>query len=126
MNILTVLEIFTNPYDLEISIGRENKDSGKYALFISRGPGHNFKLMLNSIPFAETTEEVVQEIKKILEIVVKAAVKEFQERASVLSLYLNPDGETIDQSKVLTAELIIRILEELRTRQVASTYKMHA
>ena len=126
MTMLTALEIFTNPHDLEISIGQEKKGIGKYALLICRGPGHNFKLMISSTPFAEKVEDAVLVIKEILEVTVEAVTKEFKERTSVLSQYLNPDGKTIDQSKVLNADWINRILEELRTKQVASTYKMYA
>ena len=124
MTMLTALEMFTNPYDLTISIGREKMESGRYALAICRGPGHNFKPMINSQPFTEKLDEVIQEIKKILDTVVQLMTKEFEDKRSIPSQYLNPDGQTLDPSKVLSAELIAQIIEKLETKQIAHTSEM--
>ena len=122
---LTALEIFTNPGDLEITI-RQEKDGAKFAIGIFRGPGHNFKPMLNSQPFAETQEDAIEAIKGVLEPIREAMTKDFADRKSLPSQYLNPDGQEIDQTKVLNLDLISRILDELRQHRVASTYKMLA
>lgn len=122
---LTALEIFTNPDDLEITIGQE-KEGAKFTIGIFRGPGHNFKPMLTSQPFAEKLEDAVEVIKGILESIREAIAKDFANRKSLPSQYLNPDGLEIDQSKVLNLDLIARILDELRQHKVASTYKMLA
>lgn len=122
---ITALEIFTNPGDLEITI-RQKKKGSKFAIGIFRGPGHNFKPMLTSQPFAETQKDAVEAIKGTLESIRDAITKDFADRKSFPSQYLNPDGLEIDPSKVLNTELIARIIEELRQHQVASTYKMLA
>ena len=122
ISLFTALEIFTNPNDLEISIGQE-KGGGKYALVISRGPGHNFKIMLSSQPFAERIEDVVEAIKGILETIRQSIIGEFENNRSFLSQCLNPDEQTIDQSKVLNSDLINRILDELRQHHLARTYR---
>ncbi|NTV22523.1 MAG: hypothetical protein HGB03_03085 [Candidatus Yonathbacteria bacterium] len=113
LNLITALEIFTNPSDLEITVGQE-KEGAKFAIGIFRGPGHNFKPMLTSQPFAENQENAIKFIAKILQTVHEV----------LISRGLNPTDQEIDQSKVLNQDLIARILEELRVCGKASTYKM--
>lgn len=122
ISMITALEIFTNPADLEITIGQK-EEGVEFAIGIFRGPGHNFKPMLTSQPFAKTQEDALEAIKGILESIHEAMTKDFADRKSLPSQYLNPDGLEIDQSKVLNSELITRILDELRRHGVASTYK---
>lgn len=120
----TALEIYTNPGDLEITVGQE-EESGKFAIGIYRGPGHNFKLMISSVPFAESLEDAIEVIRKeVLELSMHAIEKDLEDPESFISQYLNPDGAEIDQSKVLNPGLISRILDELRQHRIASTYKM--
>ena len=125
ISMLTALEIFTNPSDLEITIG-QSKPGEKFAIGIFRGPGHNFKPMLTSQPFAKNLENAVEAVRGILESICEASTKTFADGGSIPSQYLNPEGLKIDQSKVLNPNLIDRILDELRQHQIASTYKMLA
>ena len=125
ISMLTALEIFTNPHDLEISIGQE-KEGAKFAIGIFRGPGHNFKCMLTSQPFAETREDAIKAIEGTLQTVHEAVTREFKNSGSLASQYLNPDGQEINQSKVLNQNLIARILEELRAHGKTSTCKILA
>jgi len=121
----TALEIFTNPGDLEITI-RQEKEGAKFTIGIFRGPGHNFKPMLTSQPFAGKLEDAVEAIKRTLESIHEVMTKDLADQKSLTSQYLNPDGLVVDQSKVLNLDLIARILDELRQHKVASTYKMPA
>jgi len=125
LSVITALEIFTNPNDLEIVIGRENGD-GKYLVVITRGPGHNFKLMLDSAPFAVTLEDAVESVKGILEATVEFGMKELTNKNSFVAHVSNPGCEPIDQTKVMNPGLINQILDELRQHRVASTYKVVA
>lgn len=125
VSMITALEIFTNPSDLEITIGQEKKGA-KFSIGIYCGPGHNFKSMLTSQPFAEKLEDAVNAVDEILQFVYEVIMKQFKDSGSFASQYLNPDGNSIDQSKVLNQDLIARILEELRVHRKASTYKMLA
>jgi hypothetical protein len=122
---ITALEMFTNPGDLEIAIGRANEGE-KFSLNICRGPGHHYKPMITSTPYFDTVEEAIKEVKRILGDTHKALMKDFEERGSFPAQYLKPDGQGIDPEKVLNPELIERILAELREHQVASTHKMLA
>ena len=119
---LTALEIFTNPNDLEITIGRKKGDR-KFAIGIFRGPGHSFKPLLTSEPFAEKFEGAVEAVKDTLEHIQQAVMKEFEDKDSIPSQYLNPDSRALDQSKILNPDLINRILDELRQHKVARTYR---
>jgi len=118
---LTSLEIFTNPSDLEIIIG---SNEGKYGFAITRGPGHNHKVMVDSNGFADTMDDVIRVVKETLESIHESLTKDFANRNSPPSQYFNPDGLEIDQAKVLNLDLIGRIIEELRLHRIASTYKM--
>jgi hypothetical protein len=123
---LTALEIFTNLNDLEITIEQEKGEGEKFAIGISRGPGHNFKPMLTSRPFAETLEAAVEAIKETLEGVRQAVSKEFEDPASIATRYLNPERGEVDPAKILSMDLIDRIVGELRSNRKASTYQMFA
>lgn len=123
LRIITTLEIFTNPGDLEITIGQE-KEEEKFAIGIFRGPDHNFKPMLTSQPFFETREDAIKVVEGILQTVHEAATKEFKDSRSLASQYLNPNGQEIDQSRVLNQGLIGRIIEELRAHGKVSTCKI--
>jgi hypothetical protein len=68
----------------------------------------------------------VEAVRETLELICEAMEKEFANPKSLLSQHLNPDGQKIDQSKVLNPDLIRRILDELRQHQVASTDQMLA
>ncbi len=120
ITMLTALEIFSNPRDLVVSTGRVE---GKYAIAISRGPGHNFKILIDSQPFAETPEAATKAIHEILGSIREAATKQLGDRESIPSQYLNPSGRRLHQSKVLDADLIDWILNELREGRVARTYQ---
>ncbi len=122
---ITAMEIFTNPGDLEITIGQRRRGA-KFAISISRGPGNNFKPLITSKPFAETQEDAIKVIEGTLESIREIMLKDFEEHKGLPPQYLNPDGLEIDRSKVLNPELIARILEELRQHQVAKTYAMLA
>jgi hypothetical protein len=122
---ITALEMFTNPGDLEITVGRA-EEGEKFALSITRGPGHNFKPMITSAPVFDTAEDAVKEVKRILGDTHKALMRDFEERGSFPAQYLKPEGKELDPAKVLNPELIERILAELREHKVASTYKMLA
>ena len=122
---LTALEIFTNPSDLEFTIG-QREEGGKFSIGIFRGLGHAFKPMLTSEPFAETLEEAIKAVEGTLQTVYEAITEEFKSKASLASLYLNPEGKEIDQAKVLNQDLIARIIEELRQNRKASTCRIMA
>ncbi len=121
--LITALEIYSNPHDLEFSIFLG--PDGKYGLLITRGPGHNFKRMISSTPFADTPEKAIEIVENILKISRKAIISEFEDSGSFLVRTFHPDLQTVDESKVLSEKLIEQILGDLRQHQVASTYKMN-
>lgn len=123
MTLLTALEIFTNPLDLMIVVGKE-KESGKFGLGIYRGPGHNYKPMITSVPFAETLEKVVEEVKKLLEVSISASKNDLESPRSPIANILNPSLASTDQMHGLDQIMIDEILWELQQNQKAYTWEM--
>jgi hypothetical protein len=80
--------------------------------------------MVDSDGFADTMDDVIRVVKETLESIHKSLTKDFEDRKSLPSQYLNPDGLEIDQAKVLNLDLIGRITDELHEHRIASTYKM--
>ncbi|OGZ35469.1 MAG: hypothetical protein A2V60_03470 [Candidatus Portnoybacteria bacterium RIFCSPHIGHO2_01_FULL_39_19] len=71
---LTAYEIVGNPNDIVIDYGGPDKKTGKFVGWITRGPGHNFKPLINTQPIFDTPEQakqamrnLVKEIKKFVE-----------------------------------------------------------
>lgn len=115
-----IIEIFTNPRDLQISIERK-KENDKYAFAITRGPKHCFWSILASEPFAKTPEEAIGEVKKVLqEILNSFAIKEI----NVSEILQIRDGSVAktDPDAFLTQGLIDRIVEKLHLHGLANTY----
>ena len=117
---ITAYEIFANPNDLEIFIGQEN-EQGKWAIVFERGPGHNFKLLLDTAPVFEKPEEAIVAIKNTLEIIVDAVTKEAEDPNGFIRI----DKEELiaHPENVLSARLIERIVADLEKDHVASTWK---
>jgi len=120
---LSAFEIFTNPGDLEFTIV-EDTESGKFSIGIFRGSGHNYKPLITSRLFAESIEVAAEQIRELLETASTYVRKEFDDRKSLPSRLLNPDGRAIDETKVLNPELIGRIIAEVKQNRSASTCQM--
>ena len=119
---MTALEIFSNPYDLQILTYQPSEASKNWAFSITRGPGHEGKPLLSAQPIFATHEEAVKAIKGVLGSIRQFAEKELGNPASATSLFLNPERAELDQTKVLTEELIARILTDIKEKNAASTY----
>lgn len=123
ISLLTALEIVTNPMDLKIVVNKD-EGTGKYEIEIMRGPGHNFKLLISSDPFANNPEDASKEVKRILEALLQHVIKQLENPTSLVSCSLKPNGQAIDEKKILNSDLINRIVDELRHHRIASTYMM--
>ncbi len=123
----TALEIFSNPRDLEIRIDQEEK-SDKYFIVISRGPGHNFKLLLDSEPFTDNFEVILEVVENSLKLIEQTTTKELEEAKDplyqVVNQVFNPQKKTIDRTKTLNSDLIKKIMSELRENKIANTWEM--
>lgn len=108
MTFPSVLEIYSNPADLQIFVG-EDAETKEWGFAITRGPGHNFKPILSSQPFAKTLAEVVDGVRTLLQ-----------------NVCIMVEKETFpgDPSTCLTPELINRIGEDLLRNKVANTFEM--
>jgi len=128
VSVMTVLEIFNHPDDLAVEIPKE-KNGSKFAILISRGPGHNYKMLLSSKPVFETFDSAIDSVEKILKEIMEYGKKEVVNKESLIYAIVNPDGlelDQIDESGILNAGLITRIMDELRKKQCADTHEMLA
>jgi len=107
MTPLTGLEIFGNPKDLAFCV-KKPKGDNKYGLAITRGPGHNFKLLLSGegIPSKEVALDLV---KQVLGASRKVGLK-------ALPIFGG------DASKCLTKEQQQKILSDLKKTGESATY----
>lgn len=122
---VTALEIYSQPRDLSFSIGECKNPGewyGKYAIVISRGPGHNFKLLLSCEPVFGSRETAIMAVEEALAAVCAAAKKEFESGESLVGQIFNPSSEPVPEDKVLNDERIARIIRELREKGTSETY----
>lgn len=110
--IWTAIEIFSNPYDLEISIIHD-RNSGQFAICINRGPNNNYKPLFTPEPFTKSLNIAVNEVKLTLETIYTFIKFDLENVSSDSTLCLNPNGLGIDWSKVMSLNLINQITCEL-------------
>lgn len=84
---LTVLEIYTNPTDLEFTIA---ESGGKHGVMVTRGPGHKFKLLLTTEAVFDKHEVAVDSIRAVLDAALREGKENFGEEPGVLN------QETVD------------------------------
>lgn len=121
---LTALEINNHPDDLHVSVYK-GEESNKYGFIICRGPCHNYKLLISTLPFFLTIEDVAEEVKNLLTAIHSWATKELSNKDSIFAQIINPCGR-VDVSHTLNHGLINRISYELRQHQVVETHRMFA
>ncbi|MBU4284780.1 hypothetical protein KKF60_01515 [Patescibacteria group bacterium] len=63
---LTAWEIAGNHDDIVVDAGGPDKKTGKFVGWITRGPGHNFKPLLNTQPIYDTLEQAKQAMKDLV------------------------------------------------------------
>lgn len=105
----TKLEIFTNPYDLEITVAQSGT-GGRFSLCLSRGPWHRFKVMLTCVDFACSLDEGARSVGELLKVIHESVTK------------VNPPG-MYDNSDALTQSVIEQVVTDILNTGTASTYK---
>jgi hypothetical protein len=116
----TALEIFTQPNDLEFSIGQKG---GRWGIIITRGPGHRFKWLLSTKPVFESPKAATNVVHDVLESICQWATKELCDPATLAAQIINPEDQSLETAGVLTLEDREWIIRELEQHRVASTYK---
>lgn len=105
MNLLTAMEIYGNPNDLVFFVAKSDKS--KFHLCISRGPGHNFKLILTSSEPLNSKKETIDIIEKVLRISLRLC---------------DPNNE--NNESFLTQEKVGEILDGLEKKNKFCTFKV--
>lgn len=116
----SLIEIFTQSDDLEISI---IANGSKHAIFVRRGPGHKFKLMVSSPAVFETREVAIKEVEGLLKAACEVAKAELVDPTSPIAQIVNPQNLAASELRGLTEERISQVLQELGRGRVARTYR---
>lgn len=121
---LTALEVFNNPRDLVVQIGGDEKKG--FVIVITRGPGHNYKLLIDSQPINKTREEVIEMVRELLvgirELCISILEKPEGAAETLVAGVVNPGREDVsDHPDTLTATIIDRVIEILQTGTHADT-----
>lgn len=116
---VTAFEIFTNPHDLEFRIPEVD---GKWAIIITRGPGHRFRMMLSSEPVFPNKKEAVDGVRNTLDLVRQACTQELSDPSSFAAQRMNPDNKSLEEAIVLTAAMQEHIIQDLQEKNASSTY----
>ena len=122
VSMITGLEIYTQPDDLQFVVGESEREKGKYGILISRGPGHRFKILISTPCAFDSREAAVGAVLDLLAAVCEAAKKELGNPSSFIAAIVNPNGRPVEDANVLTQERIEKIVEDLRAGRVANTY----
>lgn len=120
---VAALEIFTNPTDLEIII---KQDDDGYGFAITRGPGRDHKVIIDTCGFVETQDLAIEEVEKKLNSICRTMQLELADPESFISRYFNPDKEKLKQEEFLNQDMINRIIFELKQNGAVSTCRMLA
>jgi hypothetical protein len=106
MTWLTAYEILTNPNDLSFCV-KKPEGSDKYAVLISRGPGHRFKALLSSKAIL-SKEEALDAVQEILDAVLQLP---------------SSSAARVAEEGTLNKEQIKKIMDDLKRTGESATYK---
>ncbi|MES2416492.1 MAG: hypothetical protein V4504_02225 [Patescibacteria group bacterium] len=126
MNLITALEIFTNPYDLEFVIG-EDPEKKKWGLMICRGPEHRGKLLLSGEGYDSKQDVINTIITQVLNICVeKGNEVSFGNSKNgaeeLLKTVANPKNGTPEKAmNALTSQMVEQIKKQLEKDDSCST-----
>ena len=76
---LEAYEIVGNPDDIVIDAGGPDKKTGKFVGWITRGPGHNYKPLLNTQPIFDTRKQAKQAMRNLVEEIKKFVEKDLKD-----------------------------------------------
>ena len=114
--------IFTEPHDLEIIIGKDER-SGMYSITIkSVGINHNPLIIFDELFSVMVKEEVISGIKNILNEIYIWGQKDLDSnpnsRGNIKNYLLLMRGWKIDETRFLNPEIIDNIINELGRKEV--------
>lgn len=119
---LTCLEVHNHPKDLYFRVGRSASNPEKWAMELTRGPGHGFKLLISSEPAFTSQENVVNSIRELLLSIQKIAVEELSKPESLFTKICGNISDVKDPNDVLNPALIDRICADLSRQEYAQTW----
>lgn len=116
----TFLEILTNPGDLCFYVAEDT------TFAISRGPGHNFKVLVDGKFSDESTKEAREKtidwIKDLLIQALEIVKKNLADPSSSIGKMFNPDKKPVEEANILSKEAIEKITLDLKKTGKAKTF----
>ena len=122
MTRLEVYEIFGNPADLRIFLGQE-RAGGKYGVGFWRGPGHRYKILVESSPHFTKPEDAIAYIKKTLEEICEICTNDSADPNNPLTRIFGTIDQKANKDNVLNDDWINWIVKELTEKQYAHTFE---
>ncbi len=87
---LTAYEIAGNSDDIIATFGGPDKKTGKFLGWITRGPGHNYKLLFNTNPVYDSAEEAKGAMQTLIETIKDWVAQDLKKPDNPLKEFLNP------------------------------------
>jgi hypothetical protein len=128
---ISLLEIYTQPDDLQINVAELTNGASGWAFLIARGPGHNFKPIVSNIEdTVETKEQAVDLCMRLLDNICSGCRTTLLDPTNFLhGLVTNGDGIVAPETewKVLKQPHLNWIKTQLLTTEaVANTWEIPA
>ncbi len=114
------IEIYANPYDINAAINPKG-ESPKYDLAICRGVLENCKPLVVTARIFGTVAEAAMEAAHTLEAVIDQIEADLKDERSLARTFVRTCGYSLDPTKVLSRDLIARLVVDLRNHRVANT-----
>ncbi len=121
MNRHSALVIFTNAYNIHLSVGQGSEEGSLFSFAIIHEKDKRYRPILSSIPYFKTLEEAIEGIKGILILAKDTSTQMLTDPENSVAEIINPGSQEIDQSLVLNDDLIEKIIEELKKNQSVDT-----
>ncbi|MBP9771890.1 MAG: hypothetical protein KBD16_03130 [Candidatus Pacebacteria bacterium] len=122
VSLVTLLEIFTNPRDLEVVLEQDQKTK-EFAVGFFRGPGHNFKPLISTEPGFPTREAAIGTVKRILEAAIQHGGVTLHDPTILLRDEFNPDPHEPERRHFLSSAAVEAIVEKLKLQDEVVTYR---
>ena len=90
---LTAYEIAGNPDDIVITYGGPDEKTGKFVGWITRGPGHNFKPLLNTDPIYDTPAQAKQAMKDMVAQIKESVKKDLEDPENPLKGFFSKPAQ---------------------------------
>lgn len=105
----TKLQIFNNPYDLDIKVAQSGSEGG-FSFCLTRGPQNKYRVLLTRVDFSDSLQQGAQLVGELLKGIIESVTSASQSGVP-------------DSSEVLTQGTVDRVVADILKTGMASTYQ---